>query len=114
MALNFKWNYTRRMEVVSDVLAGKLANAVDGSVGGTVVHLPSPYRGVSAGGDDILIFRSDGKTLIFFFDFRGILDNFSGFVYSTDGTKPTNDDFGGQFFEVEQLRPNWFWASSAN
>jgi hypothetical protein len=46
--------------------------------------------------------RRDGQTLIFFFDFRGILDSFSGFVCSTGNTKPQSGDFGGQFIEIEE------------
>jgi hypothetical protein len=114
-AMNFRWNYKKRMEVVSEVLGGKLGNSITNSDGrGNLIHLPPSYRGLSAGGDDILVYQRDGQTLIFFFDFRGILDNFSGFVYSTGNAKPHSGDFGGQFFEIEELRPGWYWASSAN
>jgi hypothetical protein len=113
--LNFRWNYKKRMEVVSEVLAGKLGNSITNNGGrGNIIHLPSSYGGLSAGGDDIVVDRRDGQTLIFFFDFRGILDSFSGFVYSTGNTKPQSADFGGQFIELEELRPNWHWVSSAN
>jgi hypothetical protein len=113
--LNFRWNYKKRMEVVSEVLDGKLGNSITNSGGrGNLIHLPPSYRGLSAGGDDIAVYRRDGQTLIFFFDFRGILDSFSGFVYSTGNTKPQSGDFGGEFVEIEELRPGWYWASSAN
>lgn len=114
ISLNFKWNYRKRMEVVSEVLDGRLAKSVPEGGGSELVHLPASYRGLSAGGGDIMIDHRDGQTLIFFFDFRGILDSFAGFVYSTGNTKPKNGDFGGQFFEVDQMRPNWWWVSSAN
>jgi hypothetical protein len=114
-ALNFRWNYEKRMEVVCDVLEGKLGNSVTNGGGrGDFIHLPPSYRGLSAGGDNIMVYRRDGQTLILFFDFRGILDNFSGFVYSTGNTKPQSGDFGGQFFEIEEFCPGWYWASSAN
>jgi hypothetical protein len=114
-ALNFSWNYKKRMEVVSEVLDGQMGNSITSSGGrGNLIHLPPSYRGLSAGGDDIIVYRRDGQTLIFFFDFRGILDSFSGFVYSTGNTKPQSGDFGGQFFEIKELRPGWYWASSAN
>jgi len=61
-----------------------------------------------------MVYRRDGQTLIFFFDFRGILDSFSGFVYSTGNIKPQSGDFGGEFVEIEELRSGWYWASSAN
>jgi hypothetical protein len=114
VGLDFRWNYRKRAEVVSDVLDGKMNQFITNSGGlGDFIHLPSSYRGLSDG-DDIMVYRRDGQTLIFFFDFRGILDSFSGFVYSTDDTTPKNGDFGGQFVEIDHLRPNWYWASSAN
>jgi hypothetical protein len=114
-AVNFRWNYEKRMEVVSEVLDGKLGSSIGNSGGrGDLIHLAPKYRGLSAGGDDIMVYRRDGQTLIFFFDFRGILDNFSGFVYYTGNSKPQSGDFGGQFFEIEEVRPGWYWASSAN
>jgi hypothetical protein len=101
--------------VVSEVLDGQMRNSITSSGGrGDFIHLPPSYRGLSAGGDDIMVYRRDGKTLIFFFDFRGILDSFSGFVHSTGNTRPQSGDFGGQFLEIEELRPGWNWASSAN
>lgn len=113
-AVDFRWNYHKRMDVVSDVLDGKLASFVSGTTGrGDIVHLPAPYQGLSVGGN-IMTFRRDGQTLIFFFDFQGVLDSFSGFVYSTGDTKPKSGDFGGEFVEIRQLRPNWWWASSTN
>lgn len=115
VALNFKWNYRKRMAVVSQVLDGRLGKTISKTGGrGGLVHLPPPYQGTSAGGGDILIYQRDGQTLIFFFDFRGVLDSFAGFVYSTGNTRPQNGDFGGQFLEIEQERPNWWWVSSAN
>jgi len=67
------------MEVVSEVLDGKLGNSITNSGGrGNLIHLTPSYRGLSAGGDDIAVYRRDVQTLIFFFDFRGILDSFSG------------------------------------
>ena len=112
--LNFRWNYRKRVEVVDAVVHGKMNQFITSSGGrGDFIHLPSSYRGLSDGGD-IMVYRRDGQTLIFFFDFRGILDSFSGFVYSTDDATPKSGDFGGRFIEIEHLRPNWYWASSAN
>ena len=49
---------------------------------------------------------------IFFFTFRGILDNFSGFIYRSDDNPPLNGDFSGDFVEMKKLRSHWFWAAS--
>jgi hypothetical protein len=80
--LNFRWNYKKRMKLFSEVLDGKLGNSITTSAGrGNLIHLPPSYRGLSAGGDDIVVYRRDGQTLIFFFDFRGILDSNSRRIY---------------------------------
>ena len=74
---------TRRgWKLFSEVLDGKLGNSITTSAGpGNLIHLPPSYRGLSAGGDDIVVYRRDGQTLIFFFDFRGILDSNSRRIY---------------------------------
>jgi hypothetical protein len=111
--LDFKWHHAKRMEVVSAVLDGKMDKFITHRGGrGDVIHLPPEFRGMSAGGDDIMVFRRNGHVLIFFFTYRGILDHFSGFIFSGDDTKPENGDFGGDFIELERLRPNWYWAAS--
>jgi len=61
-----------------------------------------------------MVWRREDATLIFFFDYRGILDSFSGFVYSTNDSPPRQGEFGGKFVEVIRLQKNWFWATSSN
>src|ERR1700730_3131945 len=80
----------------------------------TLLTCPPHSPICQAGGGDIVRLRRQNATLIFFFDYRGILDSFSGFVYSTDDSAPRDGDFGGRFVEIERLRQNWFWATSRN
>ncbi|MNR19056.1 hypothetical protein D3C85_1358200 [compost metagenome] len=49
---------------------------------------------------------------VFFFTFRGILDNFSGFIYSSSDQEPQQEDFGGDFKEIKRIDNNWYWVSS--
>jgi hypothetical protein len=105
--LNFRWNYNRRMQVVSEVLGGKFGSS-------DLIHLPDSYPALSDGDDVMVSRRANGQTVIFFFTFRGILNSFAGFVYCTGAAHPENDDFGANFFEIDQLGPNRYWASSRN
>ena len=111
--LDFRWRLEKRTEVVNAVMDGKMDIAQRGGRG-DLIRLPVKYQGLSADGDEIMMTKRDQHVFIFFFSYRGILDSFSGFVYSTDNAKPENGDFGGNFIEVEQLRPNWYWAASRN
>ncbi len=112
--LDFRAHYRARMAVVSSVLDGRYENLVQ-SGGGRCdfIALPTQLSYLSSGGD-IIRLRRQNATLIFFYDYRGILDSFSGFIYSTDDSPPRNGDFGGRFVEAERLRQNWFWATSRN
>jgi hypothetical protein len=97
------------------VLAGKYENHIQSTGGrGDLIALPSRLSGLSSHGGEIMRFHRQNDTLILFFDYRGILDSFSGFVYSTDDLPPESGDFGGKFFAIERLRNNWFWVSSRN
>jgi hypothetical protein len=113
--LDFYANYASRMNVVSDVLTGKMEKYVTKSGGtGDMIHLPEPYGSLSSGGGDIIVYKREGETLIVFYSFRGILRSFSGFVYATGNAPPQNNDFGESFVEIEKLRPNWYWVASKN
>jgi hypothetical protein len=113
--LNFRMHYGDRMAAVSSVLDGRYENLVRNRGGrGDLITLPPQLSYLSSGGGDIMRWHRPNATLIFFFDYRGILDSFSGFVYSTDDSPPRDGDFGGRFVEIERLRQNWFWATSRN
>ena len=111
---DFRFHYAARTAVVNDVLAGRYENRIESrGARGDLIALPAHLSYLSTGGGEIVRQRQD-RTLILFFSFRGVLDSFSGFVYSSDDLPPKNDDFGGQFVEVSRLRKNWFWAASRN
>jgi hypothetical protein len=113
---DFKLHYAGRMAVVSDVVAGKYDGPGELTVTtrGDLINLPGAFSNLSAGGGMIMRRRSPARTLIFFYDFRGILDSFSGFVYSSDDSPPRDADFNAQFFQVVRLQKDWYWASSKN
>jgi len=106
LELDYRLNYSRRVQVVQKVATGDL----NGSR--SRVPLPEDLKGVSVGGD-ILIDRRGGTTKVFFFTFRGLLDNFSGFVHTSDGKPPKPTDFGGDLQDVVPRGNGWFFVTSA-
>jgi hypothetical protein len=47
-----------------------------------------------------------------FYTYRVILDNWSGFIYSSDGTVPDGDRFNADFKEVKKYSTHWYWVSA--
>lgn len=112
--LDFRFHLNARTNVARDVLAGKYDNSVQNAGGrGDLIPLSGSLSSLSSGGEIVRLRRS-GDTLILFFSFRGILDSFSGFVYSSDDVPPVAGDFGTKFVENERLRQNWYWIASKN
>ena len=108
--LDFRIRLNDRQAVVQKVVSGELKPNVDHN--SSLILLPHGFRHLSKGGGEIIIQRQGNETYVFFFTFRGILDNFSGFMYRSDDTIPKNSDFGGDFFYTKRLTPNWYWTAS--
>lgn len=108
--LDFEKHREDRDAVVKKVMEGTLTSNV--SYNDSVIHLPEEYGALSKGGGDIVIDKKNDEMLILFFTFRGLLDSFSGFVYSSSGEKPRSGDFGGDFIEIEPLAEHWYFVRS--
>ncbi|MFI8684447.1 hypothetical protein [Rossellomorea sp. NPDC077527] len=108
--LDFEKHRKERDAVVKKVMEGTLTSNV--SYNDSVIHLPEEYGALSKGGGDIVIDKRNDEMLILFFTFRGLLDSFSGFVYSSSGEKPRSGDFGGDFIEIEPLAEHWYFVRS--
>jgi hypothetical protein len=93
-----------REEIVRQVQAGELRP----DAGSRLIRLPAGYRWLSLDGGEIVVDRDK----ILFFTFRGVLDHFAGFVYSPDGSMPTDDDFQGDYFLIRQMDVSWYYVSS--
>ena len=48
---------------------------------------------------------------LFFFTVRGILDNFSGYVFSPSGLEPTNEDVQATIIWMQKMINNWYYVS---
>lgn len=100
-------NYQQRREVVRLVESGELQADGRGRVA-----LPFRYRYLSKDGGEIYVIAENGAKQILFYTYRGILDNFSGLVYSSTDTAPKNGAFGADIKHSERLRSNWYWLES--
>ncbi|EJW17330.1 hypothetical protein M5X00_32275 [Paenibacillus alvei] len=106
--LDYRLNKEVRLEVIKLIESKALVPNV--SYNDSIIHLPKEFKHLSKGGGDIMI-EKEGKKVLFL-TFRGVLDNFSGFIYSSDDQKPQQVDFGGDYKEIKRMGKNWFWASS--
>ncbi|MEK1832858.1 hypothetical protein AAAC51_39785 [Priestia megaterium] len=57
---------------------------------------------MSKGGGDIVVETKGKAKSILFFTYRGMLDNFSGFVYNPNDNKPSKSDFNGDFKQIKK------------
>jgi hypothetical protein len=103
---NFALGRTARENIVRRIAAGELRPNV--SYNSELIRLPLLYRELSPGGGEVIVQHDK----ILFFTFRGILDHFAGFVYSPDGSRPTNGDFAGDFFIIEKMADRWYYVSA--
>jgi hypothetical protein len=105
--LEFRWNWKGYNKVIKLVEEGEI-EAEDHYL----VTLPTEYRHLSKGGGQIMVNTRDDVTQVFFFTFRGVLDNFSGYMYRSDDNPPQPGDLGGDWKQVERKRPHWFFCAS--
>ncbi|XCN73337.1 MAG: hypothetical protein Q3M24_00860 [Candidatus Electrothrix aestuarii] len=110
--LDFKRHLKEREKVVSRVISGELKPNVAHNT--SLILLPDDQKYLSKGGGEIMVEKHSGETSVFFFMFRGVLDNFSGFMYRSDDSNPQRDDFDGDFFEIKRINENWYWAASGD
>jgi len=109
---NFRLMQARRTAVANEVIAGRTGPVSNHSVScGDFIQLSNPDHHLSEGGM-IVVDHKDGKPLVLFLTFRGILERFSGYVYSPSGEPPAKTQFCGDGREIWQVAPRWFWYAS--
>lgn len=107
---NFAWYRAEREDVVRKVGDGSLQPNVAHNA--SLIALDGETWGLSAGGNEIVVEKHDGKTYVFFFTFRGILDNYSGYLFAPDGAEPAQFwDLNEPAVELIEVDDNWFFAS---
>ncbi|MFA1511876.1 hypothetical protein ACDN41_21855 [Priestia aryabhattai] len=108
--LNFKIHQEKREEAAAKIENGVIKSNVSDSP--SLIQLPKEYIQLSKGGGDIEVETKGKSTSILFFTYRGMLDNFSGFVYDPNDHKPSKSDFDGDFKQIEKVHKNWYYVSS--
>jgi hypothetical protein len=105
LEVEFRWKWDDYNEVIALIESGELQPDDSG-----LTRLPPEYLYLTVGGD-IIIDTSDVTLSVFFFTFRGVMDNFSGYMYRANNTPP--DDVITDWTQIQQKRPYWFFCSSS-
>lgn len=111
--LDFHTKQADREAVVRAIESGELRP--------NVAHNPSLIalgdgQRLSAGGNEVVVERSEGKTYVLFFTFRGLLNNYAGFLHVPKGGDP------GRFHSIDvassdrnaqlmRLADRWYFVS---
>ena len=113
---NFASNKSARERVVQEVSAGTLTPNRVLADGVGVISLPRLTPNISAGGNEIETARRDGKTYVFFYTFRGILNSYAGFLYVPTGGDPSAYPDVKADPEAISVRyeEHWFFVSHRN
>jgi len=108
--LNFRSHQDKREEVATKIENGVIKPNVPNSP--SLIQLPKEYTQLSKGGGDIVVETKGKAKSILFFTYRGMIDNFSGFVYNPNDNKPSKSDFNGDFKQIKKVHKNWYYVSS--
>ena len=104
---NFHLNKSARERVVAQIKSGAITPNVAHNA--NLIALPKD-SGVSMGGDEIIVEGPSNNPYVFFFTFRGILDNYSGFLWVPDGGRPDHFGYADEpYTEIESFGGNWYF-----
>ena len=103
---NFYIHKAERNAVVKAVNNGELTPNVDHS--SSLIKLPDSYSNLSFGGNEINVLESRGTTFVFFYTYRGLLDNYAGFLHVENGGNPSDYSFST---ELISLSEDWYYIS---
>ena len=104
---NFKLNINARNKVVELIENGELKPEETNE---NMIALPSKYKRLSKGDGEVMIDCFDNHNAYIFFTYRGIIDNYSGFVYDSD--EAALQELSREYFEVEKLCDSWYYCAS--
>ena len=108
--IDYKWNKSKREQVITMVNENQLKPNV--SYNDSLIHLPNKLQHLSSGGGDIIVEQAGNHKRILFFTFRGILDNFSGFVYSPTDEMFPRTAFDSDFKDIQRIEKHWYYVVS--
>ena len=79
----------------------------------TQINLDHKYPYLSMGGNQIALQEHGGLKYVFSYNYRGILDNYSGFLYVPKGGDPSycSDLNESRSTQIIPLAPHWYFVS---
>lgn len=103
--VEFSFKLDKREEVARQIINGEIKPSNDS---GDLFLFPKKYNNSSlSDGNEVM--KMNDK--LFFFTVRGILDNFSGYVFSPSGLEPTNEDVQATIIWMQKMNNNWYYVS---
>ncbi|ATP40337.1 hypothetical protein CSE16_09915 [Solibacillus sp. R5-41] len=103
--VEFSFKLDKREEVARQIINGEIKPSNES---GNLFLVPKKYNNFSlSDGNEVM--KMNDK--LFFFTVRGILDNFSGYVFSPRGLEPTNEDVQATIIRMQKLNNNWYFVS---
>ncbi len=101
----FSFKLDDREEVAHQILNGEIQPSNER---GDLFKVSKKFNN-SALSDGNEVLKMGNKLL--FFTVRGVLDNFSGYIFSPDGSAPTNGDVQADIIEIKKINKNWYYVS---
>ncbi|MHB8869077.1 MAG: hypothetical protein ACYC6T_02135 [Thermoleophilia bacterium] len=105
--IDFREHRVEREAVVARVLSGELEVNEEGQVALAQTGPP-----LSRGGNKVEVEDVEGHTYIFFYAMRGLLDDYSGFVWTSPDADPRDfwdlGEVGSS--EITKYDDNWYWV----
>ena len=103
--VEFSFKLEKREGVARQIINGEIKPSNDS---GDLFLVPKKYNNSSlSDGNEVM--KMNDK--LFFFTVRGILDNFSGYVFSPSGLEPTNEDVQATIIWMRKMSNNWYYVS---
>lgn len=104
---NFHLNQSAREQVVENIRSGIIAH--DASVHSQLIAL-TEGASLTLGGGEVLVQETPEGPFVFFYTFRGILDNYSGFLWVPKGSTPQQfNDAGESGTTIIPYADRWYF-----
>ncbi|MCP4580012.1 MAG: hypothetical protein GY839_00230 [candidate division Zixibacteria bacterium] len=105
----FSENQTHRLEVVNIVISGEIGQIFEDH--GRLIQLSENYKQLSEG-NKILVMNESGSITIIFYTFRGLRDEWSGFMYNSRDIGPAKIFPWGEVHQIMKLDEYWYFVES--
>lgn len=106
LAWDFKSHRKEREVVATAIFDGRIVPNY--SHNPKLIALPGKHRDTSRGGGDVVLDYYNGSRSVYFFTFRGILGNSSGYLFMERDVPPS----GGYIVDVRKIAPHWYWIQT--